>query len=86
MRTKRKAAERPLKDQVADLSAAVAKVEESHPLPRCRHGNAVRDHAGDQLAPSCGCTKCAHAVTERRRATGGPSIVVCKACGDWGPA
>lgn len=37
------------------LAAATRWVEEHHPLPRCEHGNALRDHAGDVLEPSCGC-------------------------------
>jgi len=26
-----------------------------HALPRCKHGNALRDHGGNRLYPSCGC-------------------------------
>lgn len=44
-----------LKRQVDDLNAAIEHVNEHHPLPRCSHGNAMRDHAGNVLEPSCGC-------------------------------
>lgn len=37
------------------LSAAVAKVEKEHPLPRCAHGNALVDGSGEHLMPTCGC-------------------------------
>lgn len=40
---------------VAGLKDAVAFVEKNYPLPRCTHGNALKDHAGDVLEPSCGC-------------------------------
>lgn len=40
---------------INQLSAAVAYVNEHHPLPRCTHGNALRDGGGDILEPSCGC-------------------------------
>jgi hypothetical protein len=39
---------------IAELNAAIASVP---PLPRCEHGNALRDHAGDVLEPSCGCRR-----------------------------
>ena len=26
-----------------------------HPLPRCPHGQALCDHSGEELEPSCGC-------------------------------
>ena len=42
-------------DPVEDLRKAVADVEHDHPLPRCEHGAALRDHAGEVLAPPCGC-------------------------------
>ncbi len=41
---------------IDDLIAAVNYVNENHPLPRCRHGNALRDGGDWALAPSCGCT------------------------------
>lgn len=34
------------------LAAAIASVPD---LPRCVHGNAVVDGAGERLEPSCGC-------------------------------
>lgn len=37
------------------LSRAVKYVEQNHPLPRCTHGQALRDHSGERLAPPCGC-------------------------------
>jgi hypothetical protein len=37
------------------LAAAVREVEAAHPLPRCRHGVALRDGGGERLEPSCGC-------------------------------
>lgn len=40
---------------IDDLHNAIAHVNTNHPLPRCSHGNAMRDHAGDILEPSCGC-------------------------------
>lgn len=40
---------------INQLSASVAYVNEHHPLPRCSHGNALRDGGGDLLEPSCGC-------------------------------
>lgn len=33
-----------------------AAVIDTPDLPRCEHGNALRDGDGEQLAPSCGCT------------------------------
>ncbi len=42
---------------IARLGAAVDLLEKNHPLPRCAHGNALRDHAGDTLEPSCGCKR-----------------------------
>lgn len=46
---------RALASPINDLAAAVRDVERDYPLPRCDHGNALRDHAGDTLEPSCGC-------------------------------
>ena len=40
---------------VAELGDAVAEVERDHPLPRCRHGQTLRDAAGEKLEPPCGC-------------------------------
>lgn len=40
---------------VAHLAAAVAFAQEKYPLPRCPHGKALRDHAGELLEPTCGC-------------------------------
>jgi len=37
------------------LRAAIAFAEKISPLPRCAHGNALQDQAGDLLEPSCGC-------------------------------
>jgi hypothetical protein len=39
-------------DQLAFLRLAI---EEAEPLPRCIHGNCVRDGSGEALEPSCGC-------------------------------
>lgn len=39
------------------LRDAVDWVEENHPLPRCQHGHALRDHGGEALYPPCGCRK-----------------------------
>lgn len=44
-----------LANSIADLSAAIAFVNEHHPLPRCSHGHALRDGGGEKLLPSCGC-------------------------------
>ena len=40
---------------VEQLREATRWVEENHPLPRCEHGHALRDHGGTPLAPTCGC-------------------------------
>lgn len=40
---------------IVALGNAVAYVQEHHPLPRCHHGNALRDGGWDTLEPSCGC-------------------------------
>lgn len=42
-------------DPVEELTEAIAWVERNHPLPRCAHGKALRDGAGEPLAPDCGC-------------------------------
>lgn len=36
-------------------AAAIDYVETNHPLPRCPHGSALRDGAGEALEPPCGC-------------------------------
>lgn len=43
------------RQQIQELANAVAFVEKHYPLPRCSHGQALRDGAGDILEPSCGC-------------------------------
>lgn len=45
------------KERVAirKLGAAVEALEREHPLPRCPHGRALRDHAGDVLTCPEGC-------------------------------
>lgn len=45
------------KDRVGirKLSEAVARLDREHPLPRCPHGRALRDHAGDILTCPEGC-------------------------------
>lgn len=40
---------------VQRLADAVRKTERHHPLPRCIHGKALRDRAGEILEPMCGC-------------------------------
>jgi len=40
---------------IRKLGAAVAALEREHPLPRCAHGRALRDHAGDVLTCPEGC-------------------------------
>ena len=40
---------------VEELREAIDFVETHHPLPRCAHGQALKDHAGELLEPSCGC-------------------------------
>src|SRR6266436_2257261 len=40
---------------VQKLNEAVAFTEANFPLPRCIHGNALRDGAGEILEPTCGC-------------------------------
>ena len=48
------------------LGAAVAFVETHHPLPRCPHGHALRDHGGERLSLPCGCVD-VRAMIEGRR-------------------
>lgn len=43
------------RDMVKDLGAAITDLEREHPLPRCPHGSALADHAGERLEPPCGC-------------------------------
>ena len=40
---------------VAHLAAATDELGQNHPLPRCAHARALRDHAGEMLEPPCGC-------------------------------
>lgn len=54
-RTWCRANQRSEEEQIANLSEAIDYVNTYHPLPRCRHGTALRDHGGDLLYPSCGC-------------------------------
>lgn len=42
-------------DSIRKLAEAVAFVEKHHPLPRCPHGNCLRDHGMELLEPECGC-------------------------------
>lgn len=44
---------------VARLAAAI-EFAGHNPLPRCAHGNALRDVGGERLEPSCGCRMTAH--------------------------
>jgi len=37
------------------LTDAIEWAETNHPLPRCEHGKALKDGAGELLEPSCGC-------------------------------
>jgi hypothetical protein len=56
----------PACEPTARLADSVAYVNKHHPLPRCSHGNALRDGAGEMLEPSCGCSK-AGALTVRAK-------------------
>jgi len=40
---------------VDELHRAVVEVNRDHPLPRCEHDQALRDHSGEKLEPPCGC-------------------------------
>lgn len=42
-------------DVLRRLTAAIRDTERDHPLPRCEHGNALRDGGGEALEPLCGC-------------------------------
>lgn len=35
-----------------------------HPLPRCKHGTALKDHGGNDLYPPCGCARICKASTK----------------------
>ncbi len=49
---------RPLIGSAArDLLLASELVSLIYPLPRCKHKNALRDHSGAKLYPSCGCQR-----------------------------
>lgn len=54
-RTKKQVKVRTEREQIDDLGRAVDFVNTFYPLPRCRHGHALKDHAGERLEPSCGC-------------------------------
>lgn len=43
------------RDALKNLAAAIEETERDHPLPRCQHGNALKDGGGELLEPSCGC-------------------------------
>lgn len=45
------------------LARAIREIERDHPLPRCAHGQALRDHSGEKLEPSCGCRWSRSALT-----------------------
>jgi hypothetical protein len=42
-------------ESTAGLANATAALSRERPLPRCEHGQALRDHGGDTLEPPCGC-------------------------------
>lgn len=44
------------KKGLRELQEATAFVKRIFPLPRCVHGNALKDHAGEKLYPNCGCS------------------------------
>ena len=41
-------------EQIRELHEAVKSVKRDYPLPRCEHGMALLDHAGERLEPPCG--------------------------------
>lgn len=43
------------KKDLIKLQNAIEFVNKYYPLPRCIHGNALKDHGGERLYPSCGC-------------------------------
>ena len=45
-----------LKNQIIQLHDAINFSNRMFPLPRCKHKNALKDHGGYKLYPSCGCT------------------------------
>lgn len=49
------------------LGDAVVEMLREHPLPRCQHGAALRDHSGEVLAPPCGCQLALQAPKARGR-------------------
>ena len=40
---------------VKNLQDAIEWANTNYPLPRCRHGKALKDGAGELLEPTCGC-------------------------------
>lgn len=40
---------------MSELTSAINYVNQNHPLPRCVHDQALRDHSGEALEPPCGC-------------------------------
>jgi len=56
---------------IKKLVHAVAFVQQHYPLPRCVHGHALKDHAGDLLEPSCGCRLCKVCKIELATTIGG---------------
>jgi hypothetical protein len=44
-----------MSDDLKKLQDAIDWVETYYPLPRCPHGSALRDGAGEILEPRCGC-------------------------------
>lgn len=44
-----------LERDILRLQRAIAFAESVSPLPRCSHGNALRDGAREKLEPTCGC-------------------------------
>lgn len=55
-----------LQAPVKTLREVIDFVEANHPLPRCLHGHALRDHSGEILAPSCGCKRSSGAIRAGR--------------------
>jgi hypothetical protein len=42
-------------DHCCMVYAKEALATSDFPLPRCNHGHALKDHAGERLEPTCGC-------------------------------
>lgn len=42
-------------EPLKSLREAIDFVQTNYPIPRCQHGNAIKDGAGDLLEPPCGC-------------------------------